>query len=113
MRPAEFAQYLLVAASRPPRDRARDQQADRAGEAIRRDLLHGLIARDPDATAMEAALLALVQEQGEAAGPARGVASTILEEWRMLDRSPHFLDYLVGEAIRASEPGRRRREPAP
>lgn len=113
MRPAEFAQFLLASDGGPPRARARDQQADRAGEDLRRHLLGEIASTDPPAEAMETTLLDWVQSQGEACGPARGIAASVWEEWRMLQSNESFRDYLIREALHASEPGRRRRGPTP
>jgi hypothetical protein len=41
VRPGDFARILLAASGSPPRARARDQQADLAGEALQKRILNG------------------------------------------------------------------------
>ena len=114
-RPGDFARVLLAAGGVPPRARARDQQADLAGEAIRRQVLGRLAVLDPDPADLEATLLAIIAEQPEPAGPARGVCTAILQEWTMALTNPAYWSFLVHEAIQAtaSSPSssRRRRSP--
>ena len=55
-RPRDLAILLLSADSIPPRQRARDQRADRAGIQLRRKLLERLIALDPEPEQLDAAL---------------------------------------------------------
>ena len=64
-RPRDLALLLLALGDDPPRQRARDQQADRAGAALRRRLLDGLAAVDPEPDDCESALEAAVVEIGE------------------------------------------------
>ncbi len=75
VRPGDFARILLAASGSPPRARARDQQADLAGEALRQRVLNRLIVLDPDPEDLEAALLAVISEFREPAGPTRGVCT--------------------------------------
>jgi|GEM_PF-6004368 len=75
VRPGDFARIWLAASGSPPRARARDQQADLAGEALRQRVLNRLIVLDPDPEELEATLLAVIMEFGEPAGPTRGVCT--------------------------------------
>ena len=103
VRPADFAQ-LLVAAWRPrPRLRARDQQADLAGETLRQRVLNRLIVLDPDSGELDSALLAIISEFGDPAGPTRGVCTAIQQEWEMTQIHPGYWAFLVGQAIQADE----------
>src|SRR5262249_20006007 len=56
IRPRDLALLLLDSCDLPPRQRARDQQPDLAGLALKRRLLERLIAIDPEAEAFETAL---------------------------------------------------------
>jgi hypothetical protein len=100
IRPGDFARILLASSSGPPRQRARDQQADLAGESLNRQILDRLIALDPDPVGLEEALLAIVEEMGEPSGPARGVCTSIQQTWEMLQVSPHYWTFLIEEALR-------------
>ena len=88
VRPGDFARILLAASGSPPRARARDQQADVAGEALRQRVLNRLIVLDPDPEELEAALLAVIIEFGEPAGPTRGVCRPSTRSGRWLASSP-------------------------
>ncbi len=99
-----------------PRARAKDQQADLAGEALRQRVLNRLIVLGPDPEELETALLAVIMEFGEPAGPTRGVCTAIHQEWEMACIQPDYWT-LLGQAIqpeqkisgsrfnRAAEPG--------
>src|SRR5262249_53852550 len=69
LRPRDFALLLLASGDLAPRQRARDQQADRAGLELKRQVLDSLAARDPEADDLEAALLAIVEDLGPPTGP--------------------------------------------
>ena len=91
---------MLASSGPPPRARARDQQADLAGEALRQRALNRLIMLDPDPDGLEEALLAIVIEFGEPAGPTRGVCTAILQEWEMTRIQPDYWAFLIRQAIR-------------
>jgi len=71
----------------------------------------------PDPEELETALLTVIIEFGEPAGPARGVCMAIHQEWEMARIQPDYWSFLVGPAIqpekktsgsrfnRAAEPG--------
>jgi len=102
LRPADFALLLLSSGDVMPRQRARDQQADRAGLELKRQVLNALVAKDPETEEMEAALLAIVEEMGPPTGPTRAIALTLLDEWRMANATPEWLAHLLGEAVRST-----------
>lgn len=103
-RPADLARILLARGFEPPRQRARDQQADRAGAALKVKVLEKLLARNPDALDFEAALCAIVEELGEPWGPTRGVCSSILDDWQAWRASREFRDWLSGQATADDKP---------
>jgi len=109
LRPRDFALLLLASGGAAPRQRARDQQADRAGLELRRRLLTALVDLDPEAEGLEEALLAIVEEQAPPHGPARAVAVGLLEEWRAAAAAPAWVAHLLSEAVREPEEGRGRR----
>src|SRR5207248_10238139 len=97
-----------------PRKRARDQQADRAGMELKRRMLDRLAALDPEPAALEAALLAIVEEFDPPTGPSRAIAATLLEEWATAATTPEWVAHLLAEAMHESneDPPRGRRPPA-
>jgi hypothetical protein len=109
LRPRDFALLLLSSGAVAPRQRARDQQADRAGLDLERRVLNALVVADPEAEDLEAALMAIVEEMGEPSGPTRAVALILLEEWQAGSKSPGLLAHLLGEAIRGPEAEGKRR----
>ena len=98
-RPRDFALFLLGSSETAPRQRARDQQADDAGLALKRRVLAEVVARDPDPEELEAALLEIVDELGPPTGPTRAVALLVLEEWQFASSSPGWVPHLLGEAV--------------
>jgi len=109
-RPRDLAVLLLAMGTDPPRQRARDQQADRAGAELRRRVLDRLASLDPEAAAIEAVLASIVTEFGEPTGPTRGVCSQVLAEWEQTRISPGAWAWLLAEAIgKADEGGEPRR----
>ena len=111
IRPGDFARVLLAAGGEPPRARARDQQADLVGEALRRRVLNRITVLDPEPEALESALMMIVNEFGEPSGATRAVCSAIAQEWEMVHLSPEFWPFLLGQAIEAVDgpPGSRRK----
>jgi hypothetical protein len=109
LRPRDFAVLLLSSGDVTPRQRARDQQADRAGLELKRCVLNALVALDPEPEDLEAALLAIVEELGAPSGPTRAIALALFEEWRAACVTPEWLAHLVGEAVRGPEAEGRRR----
>jgi hypothetical protein len=99
LRPRDFALLLLASGELAPRQRARDQQADRAGLELKRRVLEALAARDPEPEDMEAALLAAVEDLGPPAGPTRAVALVLFEDWQAANAAPGLIDHLLNQAI--------------
>ena len=104
-RPRDLALLLLAAGDESPRQRARDQQADMAGLALRRKILDRLAALDPesDRAALVDALDTIVQELGGPTGPSRAVALSLLDEWDQTQAQPTLWEWLLSRAIEASE----------
>ena len=70
-RPRDLALLLLASGELAPRQRARDQQADRAGGDLKRRVLAEVVALDPDELELEAALMRVMEELGPPTGPRR------------------------------------------
>jgi hypothetical protein len=102
VRPGDFARILLTASGAGPRARARDQQADLAGETTRQRVLNLLILADPEPEELDAALQAIIVKLGEPAGPSRGACTAIRQEWEMTRLSPDYWSFLVKEAVRSA-----------
>jgi hypothetical protein len=102
-RPGDFARILLAGDVAPPRARARDQQADLAGETLRRHVLHRLVAIDPEPDSLDETLQVIALEQAGPTGPARGVCSAIRQEWEMARMSPPYWSLLVAQALQADQ----------
>ncbi len=105
LRPRDLALLLLASGDLLPRRRARDQQADRTGLALKRRVLEHLAALDPEPADLEATLLRIVEEIGAPTGPTRALALSIREEWQTACTSADFVAHLRGEAIRQSGEG--------
>src|SRR4051794_27144263 len=88
-RPRDLALLMLAVSHDPPRRRARDQQADRAGAALRRKVLDRLAALDPEPPDFEAALARIVAEFGEPSGPTRSLCAQIRQEWEACHSAPN------------------------
>lgn len=97
-RPKELALLLLASGDLLPRQRARDQQADIAGLELKRDMLHALVAHDPEPEQLEQALAAIVDHLAGPVGPARAIALSILDDWQAA-QSPAFVAWLLEQAI--------------
>ena len=102
LRPRDFATLVLASGDLAPRQRARDQQADIAGMAIKRRVLERLCELDPEPAELAAALDRIVRELGEPTGPVRAVAQSVLEEFTEAARSPSVVAWLVEQAVRTS-----------
>jgi hypothetical protein len=109
LRPRDLALLLLASGDLLPRQRARDQQADRAGLELKRQILNRLAALDPEPADLEAALMRIVDESEPPAGPARAIALSVLEDWRAAAVTPELVAHLLGDAVQESEGKRRGR----
>jgi len=99
LRPAEVCKALLAAleASEGRRKkRKRDQTPDAFGLAVKRELLHQVVADDPAPEAFEAWLLKYPSTCGarELAGPASAMARAVFEEWRLAHAMSEFRTWL-------------------
>ena len=103
MRPGDFARLLLATGFALPRQRARDQQADRAGLDLKRRLLTLLAERDPEPDEFEATLLTIVEAIGPPTGPTRAVALIVHQEWQAACAAPNWMDHVLTEALREGE----------
>jgi hypothetical protein len=103
-----LAVLLLASGDLLPRQRARDQQADRAGMDLKRRVLDWVAARDPEPDDLEAVLMEVVEEIGPPTGPTRSVARAFFDDWEMAGASPEWLAQLVGEAVSEKVQGNRR-----
>jgi hypothetical protein len=103
MRPRDLALLLLASGDLLPRQRARDQQADRAGLDLKRRVLDRLAALDPEPADLDATLFRIVEEIGPPAGPARAVAGMVRDDWLAASASPEWLAQLLGAATSADE----------
>ena len=106
MRPRDLALLLLASADLLPRQRARDQQADLAGLALKRCLLDRLAALDPVPEQLDATLARIVDEIGPPTGPTRALALSIRDEWQSAQTQPEWIDHLLHEAVEQGEEGR-------
>jgi hypothetical protein len=106
LRPRDLALLLLAGGDCLPRQRARDQEADRFGLALKRRLLDRLAAFDPEPGELSAALDRIVQELGEPTGPTRAVALSVLDDWQAACAAPEWVAHLLHEATHQSEEGR-------
>jgi hypothetical protein len=109
VRPRDLAVLLLSSGDVLPRQRARDQQADRAGLELKRRVLEHVAAADPEPDELEAALVRAVEEVGPPAGPTRAVAAAFRDEWQAACASPEWLAHLLEQAVRGGEEGGRGR----
>jgi hypothetical protein len=112
LRPRDLAHLLLAGGSRPPRQRARDQQADLAGLELKRQVLIRLAALDPEPEALDAALQTIIIDIGPPFGPTRGICLNIRYDWETACSSPDFVAWLLNEAIRAGQGEKKRKHRA-
>jgi hypothetical protein len=99
LRPRDLALVLLASRDLRPRQRARDQQADLAGLALKRSVLEKVAALDPEPDALEATLAQIVDTLGPPLGPARAIATLVRDEWLMACAAPEWVAQLLAEAL--------------
>lgn len=104
-RPRDLALLLLAIGTSPPRLRARDQQADVAGAALRHRVLDVLAALDPEPDDLDAALASIVAEFGDPTGPTRGACIQLRREWGEAVAAPGAWSWLIAEALAQTERG--------
>ncbi len=114
VRPRDLALLMLASGDLLPRQRARDQASDRAGLDLKRRILEGVAARDPEPGELDGALMDLVEDLGPPTGPTRAVAREFRDEWRAACLAPEFLAQLLAQAVAEDkgERGRGRRLPS-
>jgi hypothetical protein len=100
MRPAALCRALLRAlddAEGRRRRRQRDTTADALGLAIRRELLEGAVADDPEPEAFEGWLLerCTAAPESVSTGAMRAIAREVFDEWRLAAVAPGFGDWLA------------------
>ncbi len=111
-RPADLANLLLAGPGLRSRQRARDQQADKAGIELKRQVLVRLAALDPEPEQLDEALEQIIHEMGRPHGPTRGVCLSVRSDWETACSSPHFIAWLLEQAIRDGMEPRRGRNRA-
>ena len=102
LRPRDLALLLLASGDLLPRQRARDQQADRVGLDLARRVLDRLAALDPEPAQLEAALSRIVEEIGPPLGPTRAIAATVRDDWQTACATPEWVAQLLGQAVQQS-----------
>jgi hypothetical protein len=107
MRPRDLAIMLLASGDLMPRQRARDQQADRAGLDLKRRLLDHVAAADPEPEALAVALAEFIENLGPPSGPARALALEFHEEWQAACAVPEWTAHLLQEALNPPETQRK------
>ena len=106
-RPGDLANLLLAGPGLRSRQRARDQQADKAGIELKRQVLVRLAALDPEPEEFEATLEQIISEMGPPYGPTRGICLSIRGDWEAACSSPQFVAWLLQEAVRDNGDSRR------
>ena len=101
LRPKDVALLLLASGDLLPRQRARDQQSDLHGNALKSRILKELVALDPEPEQVETTLAQIVEVLGPPTGPTRAVAVSVLEEWRAACVAPEFVEWLLAQAVQA------------
>lgn len=109
-RPRDLAVLLLASGDLLPRQRARDQQADRAGLDLKRRMLNHVAAVDPEPEELDSTLTDFIEELGPPSGPARALAVEFREEWQAACVAPDWTAHLLHEALSAPEPKRKDRQ---
>jgi hypothetical protein len=99
LRPRDLALLLLASGDLRPRQRARDQQADRTGMEIKRRILQEVAALDPEPEELEAVLIRLIEEIGPPTGPTRAVAAVVRDEWQTACATPEWVAQLLADAV--------------
>lgn len=102
LRPRDLALLLLSSGDLRARQRARDQQADQAGLALKRRVLDRLAALDPEPDDLERCLQGIVGEFGPPDGPTRAMATSLRDEWQAACTSPEWVTQLLQQATRSS-----------
>jgi hypothetical protein len=102
IQPRDVALFLLASGEMLPRQRARDQQADRAGLDLKRAVLERLIALDPEDDELDQALQQIVLAIGPPHGPTRAICLSFRDEWQDVADNPRLAEWMLEEALRES-----------
>ena len=97
-RPSDVCRELLAtldASEGRRRRRKRDTTPDAIGLAMKRELLEGAVAADPDPDDFEAWLHEQCLAAGGAEGGVRAMALSIFEEWRLAHDADSFRAWLA------------------
>jgi hypothetical protein len=103
LRPRDLALLLLASGDMLPRQRARDQQADRAGMSLKQRVLERVAALDPEPAELEATLASIIAEMSPPDGPVRAMAVFFFEEWHAARTAPEWTAHLLAEALERPE----------
>ncbi|MCC6312836.1 MAG: hypothetical protein IT337_02395 [Thermomicrobiales bacterium] len=112
LRPAVVCARLLEAMSASEgrrKRRKRDTTPDALGMRIKRELLEGAVANDPEPDDFEGWLLEQCLAAGPLAGATRAMARDVMDEWRIALVAPNFRAWL--ESGSPSDDTRPRSEP--
>jgi hypothetical protein len=94
LRPREFCEKLLSALAATDgrrKRRKRDTTPDAIGLSLKKSLLQGAMADDPEPHDFERWLL---EKTWNADGGTQAMAREIFEEWRLVERSPELASWL-------------------
>lgn len=105
-RPRDFANLMLAGSGLRTRQRARDQQADRAGIELKRRVLAQLAVMDPEPENVDATLEQIIMDFGPPYGPTRSICLSVRSDWETACSSPQFLAWLLQEAVSDEQPRR-------
>jgi hypothetical protein len=97
LRPAWFCQELLAALDASDgrrKRRKRNTTPDAIGLSIKLELLQAAVREDPEPSEFEAWLFHRWLSAGTSKGAVRVMATDILEEWRLVQASESFKDWL-------------------
>lgn len=97
-RPAGFCRELIAtleAADGRRRRRKRNTTPDAIGLALKRELLEGAVAEDPEPADFETWLLERCLAAGPGSGGVQAMALSILEEWRLAADVGVFREWLA------------------
>jgi hypothetical protein len=110
IRPSDLCRSLLQALDASEgrrRTRRRDTTADALGLAIKRRLLEGAVADDPEPEAFEAWLVeqCATADATVSPGAVRAMALDVFREWRLAAVSPEFAAWLAAGAPSSDRQG--------
>jgi hypothetical protein len=101
LRPGQFCRELLVALEATEgrrKRRKRDTTPDGIGLSIKQKLLEAAMREDPGAEDFEAWLLEQCLRAGPGSGAVRAMAVSIRDEWRLVNLTDGYRDWLANGA---------------